>query len=132
MKKRLDALAKIERLHKQMHDLAVWRQAALEREREGLVEDHRAMLEAMSEGSIAYGPAAVAGSRRVRALETQIAAAENECAAQTKRTRDQGARAKLAVRALERVEAHHREQKERKDLADLIDASLHKSKASPA
>ncbi len=132
MRKRLEALRKIERLHKQMHDLAVWRLAALERERDGLVEDHRAMLAAMDGGALSYGAPAAASLRRIRAMEIKIAAAKAECDAQTKQTLEQGTRAKLADRALGSVEALYREQKQRKELAELIDASLRNSKSSPA
>jgi capsule polysaccharide export protein KpsE/RkpR len=132
MKKRLEALAKIGRLHKQMHDLAVWRLAALGREREGLVEDHRQMLAAMESGLLAYGATAAPAFRRIRALETKIAAAEIELAAQQRRALAQGARAKLADRARENLEALYRDQKERKELAELIDASLRNPKSSPA
>src|SRR5271167_818626 len=118
MKKRLEALEKIERLHRQMHDLMVWRLTALGRERGSLVEDHRQMLAAMEGGVLAYGAPA--------------AAADLELAAQQRRAVAQGARAKLADRAREGVEALYRDQKERKDLAELIDVALRNPKSSPA
>lgn len=132
MKKRLEALQKIERLQKQLHDLAVWRLNALARERETLAEDHRAMLAAMEGGVMSYGAPAAAALRRIRALEVQMAAAEKEHAAQSEHARDQGARAKLADRARESVDAHYRDHKQRKDLADLVDASLRNPKSSSA
>ena len=132
MKRRLEALEKMERVHKQMHDLAVWRLARLELERDSLVEDHRAMLAAMDGGPMSYGAPAMAATRRIRAVEIGIAAAKRECAAQTKRAFEQGTRAKLADRALVDVEARYREHRERKELADLIDASVLNPKSSPA
>jgi hypothetical protein len=132
MKNRLEALEKIERLYKQMHDLAVWRLAALERERDELVEDHRAILAAMERDTFAFGPLATGAARRIRALEVKIAAANAECDAQAKKALEQGTRAKLADRALGEVEARHRDQQQRKDLAELIEASLRNSKSSSA
>jgi hypothetical protein len=132
MKKRLEALEKIERLHKQMHDLAVWRLAALGRRRDGLVEDHRQMLAAMESDLVAYGAPAAAAFRRIRALETKIAAAEIELAAQQRSAVAQGVRAKLADRAREDVEARYLDQKARKELAELVDASMQNPKSSPA
>ncbi len=132
MKNRLESLAKIERLYKQMHDLAVWRLSALERERDKLVEDHRAMLAAMEGDTLAYGGLAAAAVRHIRSLEVKIAAANAECAAQAKRALEQGARAKLADRALSDLEARHRDQQQRKELADLIDASLRNANSSSA
>ena len=132
MKDRLESLEKIERLYKQMHDLAVWRLTALERERDQLVEDHRAMLAAMESDTLAYGGLAAAAVRRIRALEVKIAAANAECDAQAKRALQQGTRAKLADRVLSDLEARHRDQQQRKDLADLIDASLRNANSSSA
>ncbi len=132
MKKRLEALEKIERLQRQMHDLAVWRLTALGRERDDLVENHRAMLDAMGSGIAAYGAPAAAAMRRVRALERQIAAAAAEHEAQTRRAIDQGARAKLADRARESADARYRDQRQRKELAELIENSLRNPKSSSA
>ena len=132
MKKRLESLERIERVQSQMHDLALWRLAALGRERDDLVENHRQMLEAMGRGIAAYGAPAAAALRRVRALEREIAAAEAEYEAQTRRAIDQGTRAKLADRARESVEAKYRDQQQRKELADLIERSLRNPKSSSA
>jgi len=132
MKKRIESLEKIERVHSQMHDLAVWRLAALNRERDELVENHRRMLEAMTSGVAAYGAPAAAGLRRIRALEREIAAAEAEIETQTRRAIDQGTRAKLADRARESVDARYREQRQRKELVDLIEDSLRNPKSSSA
>ncbi len=52
--------------------------------------------------------------------------------AQERQAVDQGARAKLADRARENVDARYREQKERKELADLIERSLRNPKSSSA
>jgi hypothetical protein len=132
MKKRLEALEKIERLQKQMHDLAVWRLTALGRERDDLADNHREMLEAMGRGGVFDGAPAAAGMRRIRKLEREIAAADAEVAAQTRRAIDQGTRAKLADRARETADARYRDQRQRKELADLVEDSLRNPKSSSA
>jgi len=132
MKKRLETLVKVERLHKQMHDLAVWRLVGLERKRDRLIEEHREVLAAVEGGVLSYGAPAAIAMRRIRALEVEIVATSAECAAQSKRAFEQGARAKLADRALGVVDARYRDQMERKELAELIDASLRNPKSSPA
>lgn len=132
MKKRLEALEKIERLQKQMHDLAVWRLAALGRERDALADNHREMLEAIGRGAVFYGAPAGAAMRRIRKLEREIAAAAAEFEAQTRRAIDQGIRAKLADRVRENADARYRDQKQRKELADLIESSLRNPKSSSA
>lgn len=90
------------------------------------------MLAAMDGGAMSYGAPALAATRRIRSLEVKIAAAEAECAAQTKRVFEQGTRAKLADRALDDAEARYRETRERKELAELIDSSLRNPKSSSA
>ncbi|MGD1035623.1 MAG: hypothetical protein ABR878_00170 [Roseiarcus sp.] len=132
MKRRLQALEKIGRLHKEMHDLAVWRLNALSRERDDLARNHCEMLDAMERGVAAYGAPAAAGLRRIRALEKEIAAAAAEYEAQTRRAIDQGTRAKLADRARESADARYRDQRQRKELADLIERSLRNPKSSSA
>jgi hypothetical protein len=132
MKKRLEALQKIGRLQKQMHDLAIWRLTALDRAREELAESHRQMLDALASGFLSFGAPALAATRRVRALEKEIAAAAAECETQTKRVLDQGVRAKLADRAYEDAGAEYREQRQRKELAELIDRSVNNPKSSSA
>jgi hypothetical protein len=132
MKKRLESLEKIERVQRQLHELAVWRLAALGRERDDLAANHQGMLEAMGRGLLAYGAPAAAATRRIRALEREMAAIAAAYEAQERQAVDQGARAKLADRARENVDARYREQKERKELADLIERSLRNPKSSSA
>jgi hypothetical protein len=132
MKKRVEALEKIERVQRQMHELAVWRLTALEREREALAADHKAMLEAMGSGVSAYGAPAAAALRRIRAREREIAAAAAKHEALARHALDQGVRAKLADRALESADARYRDQKQRKELLELIERSLHDPKSSSA
>ena len=75
MKRRLEALARIGKLQKQLHELAAWRLAQIGRRRDGLVEDEREMWAAMGEGLSAYGAPAEAALRRIRRIEAEIAAA---------------------------------------------------------
>ena len=132
MKRRLEALARIGKLQKQLHELASWRLTQIGRRRDGLVADERAMWEAMGEGLSAYGPPAEAGMRRIRRVETEIAAAEAAYAAQSREAFKEGARAKLAERAHDGLEAKYRDQNERKALAELIGQSLGKPSSSSA
>ena len=132
MKKRLESLEKIGSLQKQMHDLEVWRLNALGRKRDDLIEAHREMLAAMGSGVAAYGAPAAAALRRIRAVEREIAAVAAEHEAQTRRAIDRGARAKLADRARGSVDALYRDQKQRKELMELIERSLANPKSSSA
>jgi len=132
MKRRLESLARIGKLQKQLHELASWRLAQIGRRRDGLAADERAVWDAMGQGLAAYGPPAEAAMRRIRRLEAEIAAAEAAYAAQSRQAFREGARAKLAERAHEDLEAKYRDQQQRRDLADLIERSLRKPPSSPA
>lgn len=132
MKRRLESLARIGRLQKQLHELATWRLAQIGRRRDGLVDDERAMWEAMGEGLSAYGAPAEAAMRRIRRIEAEIAAAEAAYAAQSRHAFKEGARAKLAERAHDGLEAKYRDQIERKALAELIEHALGKPPSSSA
>jgi S-methylmethionine-dependent homocysteine/selenocysteine methylase len=131
MKKRLDGLRRIERVQRQLNDLATWRLAALVRARESLEDNHREMLEAVGRDIASYGPLAVAATRRIRAIERQIDQAAAEHKSQSRAALDQAARAKLADQAVGAADARYRAQRERKDLAELIERSLGAAKASP-
>ena len=132
MKRRLETLARIGKLRKQLHELASWRLAQIGQRRDGLVEDERAMWEAMGEGLSAYGATAEAAMRRIRRVEAEIAAAEAAYAAQSRQAFKEGARAKLAERAHDELDAKYRDQSERKALVELIEHSLGKPPSSSA
>lgn len=131
MTTRLKRLRRIETLQKQLHDLARWRLVALGRRRDELAETHGEMLDALGEGLMAYGGPAAAGNRRIRALEVEIAGARLDHAAQAEEALRHGARSKLADRAAETAEVHHRRELEKKSLAELIEWSLQAAVSGP-
>jgi hypothetical protein len=129
MRKRLSSLEKISELQSKLHDLTMWRLAALEQKKGALEEDEREMLEAIDR-AITDGAPAAAAAKRLRSIGKQIAAAKAEHEAQSRRVVDQGVRAKLAERMVESADAEYRAQKERKDLGDLVERSLRKPSSS--
>lgn len=132
MKKRLNSLEKILHLQSKLHDLTVWRLAAIDQQREALEAAERAMIDVLDRDAIAHGAPAAAASKRLRSIGREIAVAKADYQAQSKRVRDQGARAKLAERLVESADAEYRAQKDRKDLGDLIERSLHGKPSSSA
>ena len=129
MKKRLDGLKRIERVQRQLYDLANWRLAALTRAQELLVRNHREMIEAVGRDLASHGPLAAAATRRIRAIEQQIELSVTDHRTQSKAAIGSAARAKLADLAMSAADARHREQRERKDLTELVDRSLDVSRA---
>ena len=105
MKKRLDKLKRIDRLQRRLHDLSVWRLTALGQQRDQLTNAHLEMLDAVGTGLLAFGRPAAAATRRIRALEVEIAAAKSVYEEQAKRSLEQGVRSRLADRAREAAAA---------------------------
>ena len=133
MKRRLEALARIGKLQKQLHELAAWRLAQIGRRRDGLVEDERAMWRGDGRGPFAPTVrrpkrrcGASAGSKR-RSPPPRPPTPPSRA-----RPFKEGARAKLAERAHDGLEAKYRDQKQRKALAELIERSLGKPPSSSA
>ena len=130
MKKRLDALEKISQLQAKLHDLTRWRLAAIGQQRVSLEEAEREMIDALNSDAVGVGAPAAAASSRLRSIGRQIAIAKADYDAQSQRVLDQGARAKIAQRMVESVDAKMRAEKERKDLGDLIERSLNAKTSS--
>ncbi len=124
MRGKIERLERIERLRKQLHELSAWRLAVAAQEREKLIADHAGMIEALGEGLMAYGPASAAGTRRVRAIERQLVAAGAVEKTLEKRALDDGRLAKLADRFLGAAREEWREDRERRSLEELIEATL--------
>ena len=124
MKKRLEKLMRIERLQRRLHDLSVWRLTALGQQRDQLTNAHVEMLDAVGTGLLAFGPPAAAATRRIRALEVEIAVVKGGYEEQAKRSFEQGVKSRLADRAREGAAADLRADLEKRTLSELIDWSL--------
>jgi hypothetical protein len=124
VKRKIKQLERIERLRRQIHELSAWRLAMATQERERLATVHAEMIEALGEGLLAYGPASAAGSRRVRSIEHEMAAADEAGKTLEKRTLDDGRLAKLAEGCLDAARDTHRDKLERRSLEDLIEATI--------
>ena len=107
-----------------MHDLSRWRLAAMGRERDALSAAHTQMLEALGEGLLSFGGAAAAGTRRIRSLDLEMARADHSYETQAKEAFDRGVRSKTAERVLDTAQMEHRQELEKKSLAELIEWSL--------
>ena len=127
MKKRLDKLKRIEKLQRRLHDLSVWRLTTLAQQRDQLASAHSEMIDALGAGLLSFGGAAAAGTRRIRAIEVEMAVARNVYESQAKHAQDHGVRTRMAERAVESASAEYRADAEKKTLAELIDWTLQAS-----
>lgn len=130
MKKRIDALTRLGRLQARMHDLGRWRLSAIEQEQANVSDDLRAVFEALESGELAYGLQAKLSGRRVRALQKQLDSLALESDHLRKKARAHGVSAKLAEQAAGTASRRLRDEKERKELADLIERAIARRAAS--
>ncbi len=130
MKKRVDSLARIERLASQMHELGRWRLSAIEQEQACLSDDLRAIFLALESGDLAYGAQAKLGVRRIRALQKRLDTLERESERLNHTARQHGIRAKLAGQAVEAADKVYRDREARKELADIAERALIRRDAS--
>jgi hypothetical protein len=130
MKKRVDSLARIGKLAARMHELGRWRLSAIQHEQASLSDDLRVTIEALESGDLAYGAQAKLTARRVRALQKRLDALARESDHVERKAHAQGVRAKLAGRAAEHAAQVYLEQKERKELAELVERTIQRKDAS--
>jgi len=129
-KKRFDALTRLGRLQARMHDLGRWRLSAIEQEQASLSDDLKAVFEALESGDLAYGAQAKLSGRRVRALQKQLDSLTRESDDVRKKAKAHGISARLAEQAAETAGRRYRDDKERKELADLIERAIARRAAS--
>ncbi len=124
MKKRLDALTRIGKLQGRMHDLGRWRLSAIERQQAELSDDLRAVFEALETGALAYGAQAKLSVRHIRGLQKRLDSLARESELARREAQAHGIRSKLADQAIESAAARYRDDKERKELAELVERAI--------
>jgi len=131
MKRRLDALTRIGRFQALMRDLGRSRLHSVERQRAGLTDDLKAVFEALESDAAAYGPPAALAARHIRGRQRKLDQLLRDQEAARASALTQATRAKLAENKLEAAVLDHRRQKERKELAELIERTIARRGASP-
>ena len=124
MRRIIEQAARIEKLRRRLHEISAWRLAKVAQEREELIAAHAGMIEALGDGLMAYGPASLAGARRVRRIERELAVARVIEQDLAQRALDDGRLAKLAEGHLEALREARRTHDDRRSLEDLIEATL--------
>jgi len=127
MSERLRKFRRIDHLQRRLHDLSVWRLSALGRQRDQINAAHAEMLNAMSAGFFAFGSAAAAANRRIRAIEVEIENANRAHENQSRRSLELGARSQLAGASLRAATEQSRRDRQNRELADLIEEMLRAS-----
>jgi len=130
MKKRVEALNRMVKLQTRLHDLGRSRLTAIEQRQASLADDLKAVFEMLESGDIAYGPQAKLSARSIRSIQKRLDALADESAVAREAAKAHGLRAKLAEKAARTAAKTYRADKERKELADLIERTLTRRGAS--
>ena len=131
MKKRVDSLNRIGRLQSRLHELGRSRLSAIERQQASLGADLKSMFEALESADLAYGAPAKLSVRRIRTLQRRLDALSQEKTRAHEVAKAHALRAKLAEKAAETAAKAYRDERERKELAELIERALARRNASP-
>jgi hypothetical protein len=131
MKKRLEALSRIGRLQALMNDIGRWRLSGLERQAATLNGDLKTVFEMLEVSEIGYGGHSRLVARHVRSLQQRLDEVAREQEEARLSALAQGRRAKLAEQAIETATLAYRRLNERKELLDMIEASIGNRGASP-
>jgi hypothetical protein len=132
MRERRKSLARIQLLQDQLHKLSAWKLAALDQQRVALLEAQKATIEAIDRDAFSSGVLTENGTRRLRGIDRQIDAVMAQQATQARLALEQGARARLIERIVDRADAAYRTHQERIDLSEAIERSISKARASSA
>jgi flagellar biosynthetic protein FliR len=130
IKPAIDALTRIGRFQALMRDLGRSKLHSLERQQAGLTDDLKAVFQTLESDELAYGPQAGLAARHIRALQRKLDQLVHDQDAARLSALAQGTRAKLAELALEAAALDHRRNKERKELAELIERAIARRAAS--
>ncbi len=131
MGNRLRAVQRILSVQAQLHRLAQWKLAELERREDGLQERHESLLRFVDEDG-AY--AALFGNtlmRRLRSIseeKARVTAAKHE---QADKTLDELRRVGQMQRATDELEGEARQERERQELKEILELLGHRRHASP-
>src|SRR5581483_2439442 len=132
MKRQRDSLAKILLLQEKLHKLSTWKVDQLDRQRIELIAAQHDTIAAIDQDLLSHRELLVGATRRLRLIDNIIEINKIQHAAQTKHSLEQGAKAKIVERMVDRVDEQYRKHVERNDLADLIERALSRSSASSA
>jgi hypothetical protein len=132
MKQRRQTLARMQLVQDQLHKLSAWKLAALDQQKAALAEAQKATIEAIGRDGFAHGFLIESGVRHLRGIDRQIQAVAAQHARQSKHAVEQGARAKLVERIVDKVEVAYKAQQERIELGEAIERAVARGRASPA
>jgi hypothetical protein len=124
MKAKVARLKRLQRLQKRLEELSSWKLTRLDNKQRELSEAHVGMLQSLGDGLLAFGGAATAATRRIRALEVEIGQLRGEQASQSDDARRQAARSAVLNKAIHSASHKLKTATDNRSLMELIEQSL--------
>ena len=124
MKAKMDRLKRLQRLQMRLEELSSWKLTRLENKQRELSDAHVGMVQSLGDGLLAFGGAANAATRRIRALEVEIGQLRGEQASQSDDARRQAARTAVLNKVMRSTSDKLRTAADNRSLMDLIEQSV--------
>ena len=130
MDKRLDKAIRLLSVQEQLHKMAEWKSAALQRQAAELQRAQATLIQTLNDDDTLHGLFVDARSRRLQALAGEEAQVKEAQEAQAKVVFDKAMQVKRTERMVTSLTAEHRRAQEKKDYLLLLDRLMSKSGAS--
>jgi hypothetical protein len=130
MDRRLRKIERVLAVQQQLHRLAEWRMAGLDRERRELVESEAQLVAALNHDEQLQGVFVDAMARRLAAIARDAERVNRAREVQGRRLREEGMKLKMVERMNDRVRRQYREAFARRGFSDLLETLARPDDAS--
>jgi hypothetical protein len=130
MNKRLQSVGRILEAQRQLYRAAEWQLARLKRQEADLEAEQLSLIAALNDDQALQGLFIEATANRLRAVAKRIEAARQARERQEAELAEQAVRVKRAERLADSVELEHRRAEERRELAQIVEQAVGRSRAS--
>ncbi len=121
MKKRLQSIERILSIQEKQRQLAEWKLAAIDREKDEIAANEERLFSALNDDDRLQGVFVEAMARRLRALAKEADRVAREREAQSRRLTEAGLTMKRTERMTERLRRQYLEQLGKRGFAELLD-----------
>jgi hypothetical protein len=131
MDRRLRKIERVLAVQQQLHRLAEWRMAGLDRERRELAESEARLVAALNHDDQLQGVFVDAMARRLAAIARDAERVNRAREVQGRRLREEGMKLKMVERMNDRVRRQYREAFARRGFSDLLETLARPDDARP-
>lgn len=130
MDRRLKKIKRILNVQEQLHRMAEWRLASLQRKEEELLKEQSDLIEALNGDDLLQVAFVPVTARRLQTLAAETAHVARSKEEQAQVMHDRAMQVKRTERMIEDLTRHHRREVEKKGLLDILDVLSARKDAS--